>query len=185
MGSFMTINKTLFSLVVEETDRSRAFWATQAWIENSRRDEVASADVLVAPWVDLKEGHKLFPQGASDFIKDLRAAAGSHSVVIAVERTQYEEIALYSDHWRIPTLICSHLLLPIVIGLLTNQIDRSIAEESKPSIVEMELVVEGSDGKCISVKYKGPPDVMIAEIEDHVKRCLSKGNGRTPKQSRP
>ncbi|MBY3027323.1 hypothetical protein [Rhizobium leguminosarum] len=163
----------------------RAFWATQAWLGDGRRDEVATADVLVAPWVDLKEGHKLFPQGASDFVKDLRAAAGSHSIVVAVERDQYEEIALYSDHLRLPTLICSQVLLPIVIGLLTNHIDRTITEESKPSIIEMELVVEGSGGKCISVKYKGPPDVMIAEIEEHVKRCLPAGSGRTPKTSRP
>ncbi|SCB37758.1 hypothetical protein [Rhizobium hainanense] len=180
----MAISKTLFSLVVEETDRSRAFWATQPWIDAARRDEVAAADVLVAPWVDLKDGHKLFPQGAADFIKDLRAAAGSHSVVVAVERAQYEEIALYSDHWRLPTLICSQILLPIVIGLLTNHIDRSITEDTKPSIVEMELIVEGSGGKCIAVKYKGPPEVMIAEIEEQVKRCLPKGNGRTPKTSR-
>ncbi len=38
--------------------------------------------------------------------------------------------------------------------------------------VEMEILVEGKRGNCLSIKYKGPPEKLVDSIFEQVKNCF-------------
>lgn len=118
------LSKTLLSLNVSESEKDRGYWASRPWVSAMTAEKIRSADVLVVPWEDFRpESPALFPQGTTDFVGALKAG-DLGAVEVAVDQENYAEIALHADEWRLPTLVCSTVLLPILLNLLSNHLDQ-------------------------------------------------------------
>jgi hypothetical protein len=52
-------NRTLYELVVAESDHGRAYWAERPWLSEGAKENIRSADVLIVPWVDFRPSHPI------------------------------------------------------------------------------------------------------------------------------
>jgi hypothetical protein len=167
----MSLNRTLFQVEVTESDKGRDYWATRSWVASG--EEIRSADVVVVPWENFREGKgALFPQGTTSYYRELTEALKSSRVTMGVDQTAYEEIALHADANRLATILVSLVVLPFVVNLLSSKVDRWISDSNPPTAIEMEMIIEGDHGKCVSIKYKGPPGVLIENITKQAEACL-------------
>lgn len=167
----MALNRTFLTVEVAETDKDRAYWASRPWLTNA--DDVRSADVIVVPWENFRENKPaLFPEGSGDFYRELSKAVADKRLAVAIDRNKYEEIALHADAKRLATLFVTMLALPILTGLLSAKIDHWLSDPAPPEAVEIEIIVEGNWGHCLSIKYKGPPSEMIDTISKQAEKCL-------------
>ncbi len=189
MGEFLSgLNRKLFQLEVSETDKNREYWVSRPWVGGNSQ-ELRDADILLLPWENFREGHAaLFPQGTPEFFRSLQASADLR-IAIAIDREKYEEIALHGRASRWPTILVSTVLVPVVVGIITNRLDAIVSSEigisagaSTDDTIEMELVIEGDSGKCISIKYNGPPGRLIETLVAESLRCLPSSEKDKPKR---
>ena len=165
------MNRTFLSLEVAETDKDRAYWTSRPWLTNA--DAVRAADVLLVPWENFRENKSaLFPEGSGDLFRELSKALADKRVAVAIDQSKYEEAALHADASRLATLFVTLLALPFVVNLLSAKVDRWLSDPTPPQTVEMEIIVEGDWGHCLSIKYKGPPSGMVEAISKQAEKCL-------------
>jgi hypothetical protein len=180
------LNRTLLSLNVSESEKGREYWASRSWLSVETAGKIRSADVLVVPWEDFRpECPALFPQGTTDFIAVLKAG-DLGAVEIAVDQENYAEIALHADEWRLPTLVCSTVVLPILLHVLSNYVDQWLFSRPTVSIVEEELIVNSGSDICISIRYKGPPADLVTTFRAQAEACLqpkAAKDGKAPAHS--
>jgi hypothetical protein len=170
----MNPDRTLFSIEIAETRRDRAYWTFKPWVADELRDAIGSADVLVLPWEDFRQDKPaLFPEGAADFVRGVRADLTSVKLELAIDKDKYEEIALYANEWRLPTLLCTSIILPILTGVVANHVDRWVSGTPE-AIIELEVIIQKENHKCFSVKYKGPSTRIAETITDQMKACFDK-----------
>lgn len=162
--------RTIFSINVQETDRNRAYWASRPWISVDNHD-VRVADILIVPWERFRDMEALFPQGTTDFFRFVKQF-GQVSVAVAASPENYREVALHADEFRLPTLVVSALLLPMVANIISARIDHWITPPTPDDTLEVELIVERETGPCISLKYKGPPGKAIETLVEHANQCI-------------
>lgn len=186
------LSRTLFHVEVRETDKNRNYWATRSWVA-SDSPQVRNADIVLLPWENFRDGHPiLFPQGTPDFLREIKENTNL-KIAIAVDRENYEEISLHGRALRWPTILVSSVILPIVIGVITNRIDEFISKgidlgstDQIEDTIEMGLIIEGEHGRCISIMYKGPPSRLVETLVAESARCLppKKESNRALKKGR-
>lgn len=164
-----TLVETFLDVRVEETRNDRGYWASQTWVDPTRRNEVATAAVVVLPTTD-EDGSVLYPAGAPDFVRTLREALGPDlHVVVPTRPEDYAELLLHSREWRLPKLLIAYVAVPLLINLLSTKITTVLPGFEAEDTINMELVVEGENHRCLTVKFKGPakaiPDVVLRQIE--------------------
>ncbi len=157
-----------------ETASNRAYWTSRPWV-SKRRDEVRDADILLLPWVGFsEEGAAEFPKGTTEFYQDLREALKNLTVEIAVDKDQYNVLALHSFELRWPTMLVNASLLTIFLGVVSTRIDALLFEHGAETPMRIEVIVEGDRGRCISVRYEGPARDFPEELLRQTERCLPK-----------
>jgi hypothetical protein len=166
------LNRTLLSLSVTETDRGKEYWASRPGLSPKTAAEIRAADFLIVPWEDFRPGSPaLFPQGTTDFIQVLREG-GLREIGLAVDPSTYSEIALHADEWRLPTVFCGVIALPIFLNILSNHLDQWLFSRPTISIVEEELIIATGHGQCFSIHYKGPPADLVQTFKTQADSCI-------------
>lgn len=167
----MTLERTLFEISVKESDQGREYWLDRPWL-SERRAKVQQADILVVPWEDFRENQPaLFPQGAADLVRQI-AQYGTLSLELAIDEAQYSEILLHSKMHRVPTMLVTLVALPAFAGMLGNLMTDLIKGGGKHDQVQMKLIVEGDNSRCIALEYQGPPDRLADTLVKEAERCL-------------
>lgn len=165
------------TIEVSNSDLDRAYWVARPWVSAATAATLQNSDVLVVPWENFRPDRPaLYPEGTSDVVKNLRREL---KVDVAIDRDQYAEIALYADAWRLPTLFCQYAAIPLLINLLSNEVDRRFLNSSEKPSVSIELIVEGPSGQCASIKYKGPAEKLPDELLNQAGACFTKESGNT------
>jgi hypothetical protein len=134
-------------------------------------EAIRSADLIVIPPGSLNDAPQtVFPDGTSDLVEFLSRGLPEVSLAFVADGSNYGELVQHAREWKLPTLIVSSLLLPIVAQLLANYIERVLLTAETPVIAEAEIIVEGRRGRCISIRYKGPadrlPETLVAQTKD-------------------
>lgn len=183
----MGLDHIVFSVKVSETSRDRDYWATRAWASERTRDNIRSADVLILPWENFRDNKPaLFPQGTPKITRALCSDLRDKKIALGIDDKYYEEITLHADHIRWPTILVTSLLLPALASVIGNRIDRALpgyseekTEERNQSklaaadkIIELEVIVEGKRGHCISIKYEGPVNKVVDTVLAQATSCL-------------
>jgi len=170
----MTFETTLFKVDVSSTERGREFWVTRAWVSATLAPQMRSADILIAPLVNFREGHEvLFPSGTTDFMRDVARELPGQLVIIAVDEGRYEEIVLHSKQVRWPTMLVSLLVFPLLVNALTEIAKKKwLDERSRRDTIELSVIVEGKKGHCIEIKYNGPADELAKTLLEQSEACL-------------
>lgn len=157
---------------VTEIEFDRGYWLARPWISPATVTVAGlqDADVLVVPWESFRPNRDaLFPEGTGDFVRQLRR---SLAIEVAIDRDKYEEIALYADAWRIPTLFCKYAAIPLLISLLSAEVDRRFISDQEATPVSVEVIVEGPAGRCVSIKYEGPANELPDELLKQAGSCF-------------
>lgn len=166
------LSRTLFQVEVRESDKNRNYWANRPWASASS-GIIREADIVVVPWEDFRNGYPaLFPHDTLSLFEEIQAGS-KLSVAIAVPEEDYKELSLHGRELRWPTLLVSGLILPIIATVLGNRIDSFLTDGFDPDTVEIEIIVEGDFGKCISIKYKGPPNRLKETILFEHQNCFA------------
>jgi hypothetical protein len=165
------LNRTFLNLEVAETTNDRTYWTSRPWLSNA--EAARAADVILVPWENFRENKPaLFPQGTGDLFRELSKALADKKIAIAIDQSKYEEVALHAEATRLATLFVTFVALPFVINLLSSKVDRWLNDPTPPQTVEMEVIVEGDWGHCLSIKYKGPPSGMVDAVSKQADNCL-------------
>ena len=179
--------KTLIRISVEETSKTRHYWAGRPSIDETTTKEILSSDVIIVPWENRSGTGDTFPQGTTNFYRRISKGLGSHMVAFAVERDSYQELSLHADHIRWPTVAVTTVAFGIFANVISNEITRLLHQPKPPETLEMELIVENSSGVCISIQYLGPPSRALDTIVTEAKMCFpqekiyeSGANAKTP-----
>lgn len=179
----MALDRTLFEISVKESDRGREYWLDRPWLKD-RRNDVRSADILVVPWEDFREGAPaLYPQGSADFIRDL-SRYGSLTFELAIDEEEYREILLHSKLIRLPVMVVTLVALPALAGMLGNLMSDAVKGNDKPDQVEMSVIVQ-DHGCNIWVNYKGPPDRLADSLRQEASRCFPQRDALPPEEQEP
>ncbi|CAM3660395.1 hypothetical protein [Litorimonas haliclonae] len=170
MGALETI---YFSVTTSEASEDLHYWATRDSFNKTTRQRIMDADIILIPW-DRKRDEigDSFPSGTEAFFKAIQESLGHGKIAIAANEGEFSELALHSNEVRLPTLLATIVILPIALNLLSAQIDRYVTSPKPPATIEMSLVIDGQDGHCVKIDYKGPPKDVIATFEDQINRCF-------------
>lgn len=163
--------ETFLDVRVEETRCDRKYWVSQNWVDPSRRSELSTAPIVLLPTTD-DDGSILYPSGAPDFVKSLRDALGPDFKVLVPTRPEdYAELLLHSREWRLPKLLIAYVALPLLINLLSTKIAAVLPGFEDGDTISMELVVEGENHRCLTVRFKGPADAIPEVVQKQIERC--------------
>lgn len=168
----MTISeKLIVSIEVAETERSRHYWLTkQANNGTGKSVEGTEAAILFAPWEKFRDGNDLFPQGTGEFYKFIKRTSPNLSVAIAAAQENYQEVTLHGHEFRFPTVLLKEALVAVFVGLCADYLLHEKADPTKDT-AQLEVIVEGTAGRCVSVKYKGPAGTLPQRVLEEVERC--------------
>jgi hypothetical protein len=144
---------------VAETTQGKGYWLDQIWIDETQRALLASAQILALPHVEGESGAPVFPDGSEAFLARFRELLGHDlSLGVAIRATDYQELALHSKAWRLPTLFVSYVALPLAINILATRIDVLLPGHKKGDTAEITLIFEGTHHKTLKLEFKGDPN---------------------------
>lgn len=166
------MKQQLLELTVTETDHARGFWLDKPWVEDARRPALVVAAVMVVPTLHEDE-QPTFPVGTGEFLQRLRELLDETTpVAVAMSSEGYVELALHSKAWRLPTLVLSTVVLPVVLGILTNRLDELLPGHKNADTAEIEMIVETPDRGALRITYKGPAEDIGPALERSVARYI-------------
>lgn len=166
------LDRPIFRLEVKETAKGRYYWRTNKKISEQVRLQVSAADVLVAPWEQRAETGPSFPDGTTYFYRFLQESLEGRSLLILADRESYTELALHGESLRLPSIIVSKFMLPVLVLVVAHFAIENLDGTEAGALVEFELVVENEDGRCISIRYEGPPDRIADSLISEAERCF-------------
>ncbi|MBY5524296.1 hypothetical protein [Rhizobium leguminosarum] len=140
---------------VKETSQGIGHWLDQPWVDEAQRAGLIKASILALPHTGEAEG-PVFPIGTAEFIERLREALGAEATLaVAIRSDDYQELALHSKAWRLPTLLLTVGVLPVALNILANRIDELLPGHKTGDTMEVTLIVEGPNNKALKLHYKG------------------------------
>jgi hypothetical protein len=175
----------LLSITVSETRRNRAYWASQPWVTGAKIADLRSADLVMFPWESKGDNSPpLYPRGSAELFRTLAQNLLNSTLTLGVAEQEYFEMSQHADEWRLPTLLVSSFLLPMLAQILGNEIDRWISQSDSDAVLQTEMIIEGHRGRCISFKYKGPPSKFLDTMSEYVADCLDAEGRQTNERRR-
>ena len=159
-------------LVLETEDR--AYWNSKEYLDKSLRESVQSADILITPLENFREGVDIsFYQGTLNLISYLGENLPSTLLLeICATDEDYAEIVLHSKQFRLGKILLTVAAVPIVINLLSNYVYDELKASNDDS-VSISLAIEMENCKTYSVEYDGSAKDFDL-LKDYVKEVLDK-----------
>ena len=164
--------KTLMRISVEESSKTRHYWASRPSINANTTREILTSDVLIVPWENRSGTGDTFPQGTTTFYRRISKELGSSMVVFAVERENYQELSLHADHIRWPTVAVTTVAFGIVAGVIANEITRLIKDPNRQRQWKWNLLWKIHLAFAFSIQYLGPPSRALDTIVTEAKMCF-------------
>lgn len=166
------IDREFLKSEVAETSESRGFWLDQSWVDEEQRASLSTARVLALPHIMGTDG-PTFPDGSEAFLARFREALGADANLgVAIRAADYNELALHSKAWRLPTLFVSYVAVPLVVNILATRIDSLLPGNKSGDSAEITLIVEGMHRKTMKVQFKGDPKDLGSLLERSVARFV-------------
>ncbi len=150
---------------IEQTDKGFAYWLARPFLTEDTRAKLQKAEAILIP----REGFRdqeipVFPVRTEEMFQFVRdELAGKLNVDIAIEDSEYKELALHSALLIIGGFVVTALAAPLVVNVVSEYLNRRLfnAPGSDPdkTVVRFELTIEdrvGDATRRMQVKYDGP-----------------------------
>jgi hypothetical protein len=137
------------------------------------RTAVEQAGIVLIPDDGFREYEgPVFPQGTVDFLHFLRDRAPSGTAVeIAVEDTDYKEVALHFDIIRLATLFVEYIAAPTVATLIAEYLTHRLGSRLKSAEARTAIVIHKKDGdreETVRIAYEGPAMNVGGALHDAI-----------------
>ena len=134
------------------------------------------ANCLILPYKNFRDGvDYCFSEFAREVLEYLKENSDGNILMdIAAADEYYQAIELHSLHLKVGIIITTNVLLPFVVGLVSNYVyDKIKSMHRKESEVEVhvEYISEQPDGSSMSLNYEGPAD-KLGEITKNLKQLM-------------
>jgi hypothetical protein len=168
--------------IINKTEETKDYWAAIAQLSGGIKKLVLQSDVLIVPLQNYRENVELsFHQGTLGFHDYLKQSLSNQAIVeICIEDSQYQELALHSNEYRLNKLLVNVVIAPMIIGLLTNYA-YDVLKANPTDTVKTSLGIYKKDCSTIQLDYDGPVNGLSdlnKNISDIIKQCE---NGKTEK----
>ncbi len=149
-----TPRKLIFDFL--PTEFNLGYWLIQPFVPDDIVESAANADVVLVPWEGFKDYRRaVFPVGTMEFFQFVEKS--ELSIEACISDKEYTEIALHSDEKRLPSMIVTFVVLPLVLSLVGNYISQRWPLEKNPPI-SVSITVQEVDGSARTLEYKGSAD---------------------------
>lgn len=148
------------SVHVSETSQGFKYWKARPYLNEEIRNNINSADFLLVPWEDYREGENVFPDGTSSFVQYLteRLASNGLTFEIAITDADYQELSLHADWMLIADLVVTLALAPLCTSIIAAYIYDALGKRrADKATVKSKLTIELDGGrKNVDIDYDGP-----------------------------
>jgi len=159
----------------EETVQTKDYWADRPFLSDPIRKAVAEAQVVLAPAEGFKDWDgPLFPTGTEEFYHFLKEQAPPEvPVEIAIDDTDYRELALCDYLTILVTLVVAPIYVSVMAGLILEYIRRRVPQEDAGQRFKLDLIISDAPGKGRRMSFEGTrEDLQVAmqtlrEVEGH------------------
>lgn len=119
------------------------------------KKQLSLANVLIIPYEKNSKNNNIFPVGTTEMYRYLQQKSPSQvKLDIATKDEDYVELAQHSDLVNLPAIIVTVVILPIIIGLITNYIYDRLKPDN--NIIKCEIIITDEVGNSKRIKYNGP-----------------------------
>lgn len=168
----MQILENLFHVEIKASDKNRHYWATRRELNTETKKVFSEADVLFLPWENKVGGKDVYPTGTAELINTFGESTKAITFAIVVDQNEYIELSLHSNTARWPVMLVTTVSLGVFSSLLANQIDRLLTSKPETTKIEMGLIIQNKEGKCVEFNYTGPPREFVDNLLEGAKRCF-------------
>ena len=165
-------NRTRLRISVEDTMKTRHYWATRPGIDDETVEKLLSSEILIVPWENRSGVTDTFPQGTTEFVRRISKGCKQFPIAMAIEPRNYQELSLHSNHVRWPRMVVTTIALGVISSVLGNEISALLNQPNPPQTIDMELIVEKSGRECVAIRYEGPPLRAIETLVEEAKACF-------------
>jgi hypothetical protein len=170
MGS--RFGREFLKFEVRETDEGVGYWLDRPWVDAAQRPGLLAAQIVAVPDHGADDG-PMFPEGSGDFLARFREVLGDTAdLAVAIRSSEYQELALHSKAWRLPTLILKYGIFPIALNIFANRLDELLPGHQKGDTAEMTLIIEGPNHKALKLEYKGDPAQMVPMLQSAIPKFI-------------
>lgn len=164
---------------ISPTIRGTEYWASREFLSQRTRDALRHAAIVLVPHENYREQvAAVFPNGTTELFRILKERSPEGmKVEIAVEESEYREIALHYDVVRLPTILIDWVVAPILAAWLVEYLMRKLGSRFEKAEVEASLIVEQecTDGrKAFQLDYKGPASAFEKTIKGDLAKMVSR-----------
>ncbi|HIC8798396.1 hypothetical protein [Aeromonas veronii] len=126
------------------------------------KDVANSAEIVFYPLLNFREQvEQCFYVGTIDLFQYVIShMPQEHSIAIACDEDQYQEIALCSKLHRLGIYIISFIAAPIFVNVISNYISGQL-KASHDDQVEINIIIESKDGNTQRIEYLGSAEKFI------------------------
>jgi hypothetical protein len=154
-------NPVNHTLVCDNTDRTLTYWSSLDSLSPETKSAIGRASIIIVPDDGFRDhSGPVFPVGTVEFFRLLRERSPRGAAVeIAVNESEYKEVALHSELVRLAGVIVEYVLAPVVAGLIVEYLKTRLGSRFSKSEVEASMTVDQSDGvnhKAWQITYRGP-----------------------------
>lgn len=168
----------LLEISVAETGEARGFWLDKPWVLESDRGALIGAPLVAVPFVRSEDDGPVFPTGTAEFLDRLRDLLGDQADLgVAISDEAYQELALHSKAWRLPTLVVSAVVLPIVVNILSDKLGELLPGHKDGDTAEATFIIESPNHRALKVTYKGDPKEIGKFLSDVVPKYIDAIDG--------
>jgi len=140
-------------LIITETDENITYWRERPYLNYNTKSLLDRVDVIIVPEENFR-GHEtpLFPSNMMELYDALKEHL---NVEAAINDEDYREVSLNSKKHRIGKFVVVMLAAPLFVTVLGNYISERLKNEDPKDEIEVEIIVNGDNGKSKSIKYQG------------------------------
>lgn len=122
------------------------------------KNEILASDIIIYPHENFREGYKiLFPENTQQ-VYDYIKSKGS-KIEVCYPDVALPRIELHNNTINIPLIICTSLVAPFLVNLLSGYILNEQAKKNEKLSTKIEMTIDkGEGGGSIHVKFEGKVD---------------------------
>jgi hypothetical protein len=159
-------------------------------LSTETRAAVESAGLVLVPDDGFRDHTgPVFPQRTMEFLQYLRENAPTGTKVeIAVEDSDYNEVAVHADLVRIATVFVEYVAAPIAMSLIAAYLKDWLGSRHSNAEVRATIVVNRKDGTtehAVQINYEGPATTFEATIAQAISGRTDPKSSGTPEIAAP